>query len=81
MNTYQQAKARLAQVPSNNRFAHPDSLTRRNGTLIASRWCGQYDRKWIQACWESAIRELFPDAEILKTTVDRFGTARCYFSL
>ena len=62
--------------------ARPDSLTRRNGTLIAAKFYGQYDKRMIAQWWSDSIRELFPDATIHKTTVcPRWYTVRCYFSL
>ena len=78
---YQTAKARFNETTTRS-AARPDSLTRRNGTLIAAKFYGQYDKRMIAEWWSDSIRELFPDATIHKTTVcPRWYTVRCYFSL
>ena len=80
MNIYQQAKARFNH-PHTRSAARPDSLTRRGSILIAAKFYGQYDKKMITKWWTDSIRELFPDAIIQKTTVGRWYTVRCYFSI
>ena len=78
---YQTAKARFNETTTRS-AARPDSLTRRNGTLIAAKFYGQYDKRMVRQWWSDSIRELFPDATIHKTTVcPRWYTVRCYFSL
>ena len=78
---YQTAKSRFNETTTRS-AARPDSLTRRNGTLIAAKFYGQYDKRMIAEWWSDSIRELFPDATIHKTTVcPRWYTVRCYFSL
>ena len=78
---YQTAKSRFNETTTRS-AARPDSLTRRNGTLIAAKFYGRYDKRMIAQWWSDSIRELFPDATIHKTTVcPRWYTVRCYFSL
>ena len=78
---YEVAKERINQLP-NICYDRPDSLTSRNGTLIARfRYGFHWKPKAAQADWQAVITRLFPSARIIKTTVDRKRNARCYFSL
>ena len=81
MTDYQIAKARIAEL-SDFSGHRPDSLTRRNGTLIARRaYPFSYKRAFAAMLWASNIKELFPDARIIRNSVDRKNNARCYFTL
>ena len=81
ISQYEVAKERINQLP-NISYDRPDSLTRRNGTLIARfRYGFHWKREAAQADWQAVITRLFPSARIIKTTVDRKRNARCYFSL
>ena len=77
---YQTAKARFNE-PTTKSIDRPDSFVRRGDTLIAGKFYGQYDKRMIQQWWTDSIRELFPNASIHKTTVSRWYTVRCYFSI
>ena len=78
---YQVAKARIAEL-SDFSGHRPDSLTRRNGTLIARRaYPFTYPRAFATIVWAANIKELFPEARILRNSVDSKNNARCYFKL
>ena len=80
MNIYQQAKARFNE-PTTNPSDRPDSFVRRGDTLIVGKFYGQYDKDMIKKLWTDSIKRLFPNATIHKTTVGRWYTVRCYFSI
>ena len=81
MTDYQIAKARIAEL-SYFSGLRPDSLTRRNGTLIARRgYPFTYSPGFAAIIWASNIKELFPEARIIRNSVDRKNNARCYFKL
>ena len=81
MTDYQIAKARIAEL-SDFSGHRPDSLTRRNETLIARRsYPFTYHPTFASIIWASNIKELFPEARILRNSVDRKNNARCYFTL
>ena len=81
MTDYQKAKARIAEL-SDFSGHRPDSLTRRNGALIARRgYPFTYSPAFAAMLWASNIKELFPKAQIIRNSVDRKNNARCYFKL
>ena len=81
MTIYQKAKARF-DSDQTHPGDKPDSLTRRGNTLIAAKFYGSYDKRFLKDWWEKTIKDLFPSATIHRTTVDkRWHTVRCYFSL
>ena len=81
MNIYQQAQARInALSPFSGH--RPDSLTRRGDTLIARRgYPFTYKPAFAAILWAANIKELFPEAQIIRNSVDRKNNARCYFRL
>lgn len=80
MTDYQKAQARINSL-SPHAMHRPDSLTRRNGTLIARRrFPFTHQKAFISILWTVNIKELFPEARIQKTTVDPKNNARVYFS-
>ena len=81
MTDYQIAKSRIAEL-SDFSGHRPDSLTRRNGTLIARRaYPFTYSPSFAAIIWASNIKELFPGAQIIRNSVDSKNNARCYFKL
>ena len=81
MTDYQIAKTRIAEL-SDFSGHRPDSLTRRNGTLIARRaYPFSYKRAFAAMLWASNIKDLFPNAQIIRNSVDSKNNARCYFKL
>ena len=81
MTDYQVAKARIDQLSDFSGY-RPDSLTRRGDTLIARRsYPFSYSRAFASQVWATNISELFPEARILRNSVDRKNNARCYFSI
>ena len=81
MTDYQIAKARIDELSpfSGHR---PDALTRRDSTLIARRgYPFTYQPTFASIIWASNIKELFPEAQIIRNSVDRKNNARCYFKL
>ena len=75
--TYQQAKARVESL-SPFAFIRPDSLTKRGDTLIARRVFAPRHRELIGLSWAASVRQLFPEAQIVRTDVDRTYNARCW---
>ena len=81
MTDYQIAKARIAEL-SDFSGLHPDSLTRRGNVLIARRgYPFTYNPAFASIIWASNIKELFPEARIIRNSVDSKNNARCYFRL
>ena len=81
MTDYQKAQARISEL-SLYAMHRPDSLTRRNGALIARRrFPFTQTKEIIGILWTANIKELFPEARIIKSTVDKKHNARVYFSL
>ena len=78
MTDYQLAKSQIANDP---RSVKPESLTRRNGTLIARYFCPRWDRRLLQQMLANEIKSSIPKAHVHKVTVDRHYTGRVYFSL
>ena len=76
--TYQEAKTRIETL-SPFAYIRPDGITRRGDSLIARRSFPAWKHKGeIGILWAASIRELFPEARITKTAVDRKNHARCW---
>ena len=76
--TFQEAKDRIASLDPLD-FNRPDSLTRRGDTMIARRaFSWDQPRHAIIFHWRANIKELFPEATIIKADVDGKNNARCW---
>lgn len=74
---YRQAKDRINEL-SPFAFIRPDSFTRRGDVFIARRAFVPKDRNLIGLEWASSVKQLFPEARIIRTYVDRKYHARCW---
>ena len=64
MTDYQLAKSQIANDP---RSVKPESLTRRNGTLIARYFCPRWEsEKCCSRCWQMRLNPPFPKPAFTK---------------
>lgn len=75
---FKEAKERIAEL-SPHAYIRPDSLTKRGNTLIARRaFAPKRNKVWIGLAWAGSIKLLFPECQIIRTSVDKKHNARCW---
>ena len=80
MTDYQIAKARFGDFTIRNAPPRQFDPSGQHADRKASNPF-TYSRSLAAILWASNIKELFPEARIIRNSVDRKNNARCYFKL